>query len=165
MPRPTVAVIAAVARNGAIGRNNALLLHLPEDLPRFKRLTMGCPLIMGRKTWESIGRPLPGRRSIVITRNAQWQTPGAEAAPSLPAALEMAANAPKVFVIGGAQIYAEALKRADELHLTEIDAEFDGDAFFPLWSRSEFREAARENHAGQNGLNFSFVTYTRTKGV
>jgi dihydrofolate reductase len=164
MPRHSLALIAAVARNGAIGKNNALLLHLPGDLPRLKRLTMGCPIIMGRKTWDSIGRPLPGRRNIVITRNDHWRASGAEAASSLGAALALVQDAPRVFVIGGAQIYAEALPMADELHLTEIHAEFAADAFFPEWPRRDFDEVAREPQGG-GGLKFDFVTYHRKRKV
>ncbi len=166
MNRPnTLSVIAAVARNRAIGKDNALLVHLPDDLPRFKRLTMGAPLLMGRKTWDSIGRPLPGRRSIVITRNPQWQAAGAEAAPSLEVALAMAATAPKAFVVGGAEIYALALPHADELLLTEIDADFDADAFFPDWDRSRFVETAREDKTGPQGLRYSFCAYARQAKV
>ena len=165
MSRPILSLIAAVARNGGIGKDNTLLVHLPQDLPRFKRLTMGCPIVMGRKTWDSIGRPLPGRRIIVITHNPRWQAPGAEAVTSLPAALELASGATKVFVIGGAQIYALALPLADELHLTEIDAEFDADAFFPPWPRADFIERTREPHCDAAGMNFSFVTYQRTNGA
>jgi dihydrofolate reductase len=165
MPRPTLALIAAVARNRAIGKDNALLLHLPDDLPRFKRLTLGCPIIMGRKTWESIGRPLPGRRNIVLTRDPFWEAAGAEAVPSLQAALALARDAPKVFVIGGAQAYAEAMPVADELILTEIDADLEGDSYFPSWDRSRFKEVSREAGSDKNGLNFSFVTYTRNAGV
>src|SRR5207248_10426390 len=117
MPRPIVSLIAAVARNGAIGKNNQLLVRIPEDLRFFKRTTLGCPVIMGRKTWDSIGRPLPGRRNIVVTRDPQWRTDGAERAGSLREALALAATSGKVFVIGGAQIYAEALPLADELVL------------------------------------------------
>jgi dihydrofolate reductase len=164
MSRPTLALIAAVARNGAIGKDNGLLVHLPQDLPRFKRLTMGHPVVMGRKTWESLGRPLPGRRNIVITHNPHWQAPGAEAVTFLPAALALASGSPKVFVIGGAQIYALALPLADELHLTEIDADFDADAFFPSWPRADFVELAREPHRDAGGMVFSFVTYQRKNG-
>ena len=135
MQRPRLSIIAAVARNGAIGKDNGLLVHLPEDLPRFKRLTMGAPIIMGRKTWDSIGRPLPGRRSIVISRNPGWHAVGAERADSLVAALDLARAAPQAFVIGGAQIYALALTLVDELLLTEVDADFDADAYFPPWNR------------------------------
>lgn len=164
MPRPRLALIAAIARNGAIGKDNALLVHLPGDLPRFKRLTLGSAIIMGRKTWESIGRPLPGRHSIVLTRDPRWHAPGADAAPSLQAALALASTAPKVFVIGGAQAWAEALPLADELILTEIDADLEGDAFFPPWDRSDFEETAREAGSDSSGLKFNFVTYARKTG-
>jgi dihydrofolate reductase len=156
-----LSLIAAVARNGAIGKDNQLLVHLPDDLPRFKRITMGAPLIMGRKTWDSIGRPLPGRRSLVITRNPLWHVAGTEAAHSLEAALTLAATAPKAFVIGGAEIYALALPHADELMLTEIDAAFDADAFFPMWNRAQFRETSRQDLSSPEGLRYSFVTYAR----
>ncbi len=161
MPRPTVALIAAVARNRAIGKNNALLVHLPNDLPRFKRITLGHAVVMGRKTWESIGRPLPERRNIVVTRNPQWSAPGAEAAASIPAALALAADASKIFVLGGAQIYAQALPLADELILTEIDADLEGDAFFPVWDQSQFREVSREAGSSEGSLSFDYVTYAR----
>jgi len=159
--RPTLSVIAAVGRRGEIGKDNGLLVHLPDDLPRFKRLTMGAPLIMGRKTWDSIGRPLPGRRSIVVTRDPAWRAAGAEIATSLDEALALAIGAPRVFIIGGAQIYAMAVPRADELLLTEIDAEFDADAHFPAWDRGAFNETSREDAATPQGLRYSFVTYTR----
>ncbi|MFZ2650928.1 MAG: dihydrofolate reductase [Burkholderiaceae bacterium] len=163
MPRPWLALIAAVARNGAIGKDNALLVRLPDDLPRFKRLTLGCPVVMGRKTWESIGKPLPGRRNIVLTRNPHWHAAGAETVPSLQAALALARGEPKVFVIGGAELYAQALPLADELFLTEIDTDLDGDTFFPPWDRSEFEEVSRETGSDQSGLKFSFVTFTRSR--
>src|SRR5512136_3006473 len=118
-----LAVIAVVARNGCIGKGNQLLCHLPEDQQHFRRVTLGCPVIMGRKTWDSLParfRPLPGRRNIVVTRNANWHADGAEAVASLPAALALAAVAPKAFVIGVGMLYAEALAFADELVLTEI---------------------------------------------
>ncbi len=165
MPHPNkIALIAAVARNGAIGKDNALLVHLEGDLPRLKRLTMGSAIIMGRKTWDSIGRPLPGRRNIVLTRDPHWQAAGAEAAPSLDAALALTAAAPQVFVIGGAQIYAQALPIADELILTEIDADLPGDAFFPAWDKGKFDEVSREAGPDTGGLKFSFVTYARKTG-
>lgn len=161
MQRPRLSIIAAVARNGGIGKDNGLLVHLPDDLPRFKRLTMGAPIIMGRKTWDSIGRPLPGRRSIVITRNPEWRSAGAERADSLAAALELAAAAPQAFVIGGAQIYALALPLADELLLTEIDADFDADAFFPSWNQADFQQHSTEAKIDPQGLRYRFATYTR----
>lgn len=158
-----LSVIAAVARNGTIGKDNALLWRLPEDLQFFKRTTLGCPVIMGRKTWDSIGRPLPGRRNIVVTRNAQWTAPGAETVPSLADALALIRDVAKVFVIGGAQIYAQALPQADEVILTEIDRDFDGDTFFPAWDRRAFDEVARETHRAPppNDFDYAFVVYRR----
>jgi len=166
MTRPTLSLIAAVARNGTIGKNNELLFRLPEDLQHLKRTTIGYPVIMGRKTWDSLParfRPLPGRTNIVVTRNPQWQAGGAEAAPSLDAALACVQTAPKVFVIGGAELYRQAIARADELLLTEIERDFDGDTHFPAWDRSLFREVNRErHHAGPpNDFDFAFVTYQR----
>src|SRR5687768_13592207 len=161
MPAPTVSLIAAVARNGGIGRDNALLVHLPGDLAHFKRTTLGSPILMGRKTWQSIGRPLPGRRNIVVTRNPSFEVVGAETAPDLASALHRVADAPKVFVIGGAELYAAALPLADELVLTEIDADFEADRYFPPWDRRRFRQIARADHRSPDGLAYSFVTYTR----
>ena len=164
MKRPALCLIAAVARNRAIGKNNQLLVHLPGDLPRFKKLTLGHPVIMGRKTWDSIGRPLPQRRNIVITRNAGWRADGAEAAASLTCALALVSGEPKVFVIGGAQIYVQALPLAEELALTEIDADFDGDAFFPEWDRAQYEQTSREDHSTPQGLHYSFTHYNKTRG-
>lgn len=161
MNKPSLTLIAAVARHGAIGKNNQLLAHLPGDLPRFKRLTMGHPIVMGRKTWDSIGRPLPGRRNIVITRNPGWSAAGAEPAPSLSAALALAGSVERVCVIGGAEIYALALPLADELLLTEIDADFDADAFFPAWPRDQFEAVSSESHATPEGLTYRYVDYRR----
>jgi dihydrofolate reductase len=165
MPRPTISLIAAVARHGAIGRNNQLLCRISEDLKFFKRTTFGSPVIMGRKTWDSIGRPLPGRRNIVITRNPQWQAEGAERAGSLREALSLVQNAPKAFVIGGGEIYREALPMADELVLTEIDAAFEADAFFPDWDRTQFTSQASEPHTSEHGYPYRWVTYQRQHGA
>lgn len=162
MSSPRIALIAAVARNGAIGKDNALLWHLPEDLKFFKRTTLGCPVIMGRKTYDSIGRPLPGRRNIVITRQADWSASGVDTASSLTEALSLAADAPKVFIIGGAQIYEQALPLVQDIVLTEVDADYDADAFFPAWDRSAFEETSRERHQTDTGLAYAFVTYQRT---
>ncbi|WKB55742.1 dihydrofolate reductase (plasmid) [Eleftheria terrae] len=158
---PDLSIIAAVARNGVIGRDNALIWHLPEDLQHFKRTTLGCPVLMGRKTFESIGRPLPGRRNVVLTRDLHWTAPGVEEAPSLQAALELLKHASKVFVIGGAHVYAEALPLVDELVLTEIDADFEGDTYFPDWDRNAFVEVSRETHRSAEGWDYHFVTYHR----
>ena len=168
MNRPTLALIAAVARNGAIGRNNDLLWREADDQRHFRRVTMGCPVVMGSKTWGSLPdrfRPLPGRRNVVITRQAEWQAPGAEVAASMQAALALLADAPKVFVIGGAQIYALAMPLADELVLTEIDADLPGTVFFPAIDRAAFDETARDARVSGDGVPYSFVTYLRRKGT
>lgn len=156
-----LSLIAAVARNGAIGKDNALLWRLPEDLKFFKRTTLGCPVIMGRKTWDSIGRPLPGRRNIVITRNTAWQAEGAEVFHDLASALAATADLPKVFVIGGGELYAQALPLADELVLTEVDADFEGDTFFPDWDHRAFTEVSRESHQADAGWAYHFVVRQR----
>jgi dihydrofolate reductase len=155
---PIVSLVAALARNRVIGAGNRLPWHLPEDLKRFKRLTMGAPVIMGRRTHVSIGRPLPGRCNIVVTRQVGANWPGCEIAHSLDDAIALAGNAPEVFVIGGAALYAAALPRADRLHLTLIDADHQGDTFFPAFDPADWREIAREPGAG-----FAFVTYERTR--
>ena len=169
-----VALIAAVARNGVIGHANDLLWKLPEDMAFFKRTTMGNPVIMGRKTWESIPkrfRPLQGRTNIVVTRQATWKPDGALVAHGFEEALEMALESAsanphgmRAFVIGGAELYAAALPHADELLLTEIDRDYDGDARFPAWERHHFVETAREKHpaAAPNDFDFAFVDYRRT---
>jgi dihydrofolate reductase len=161
--RPTLALIAALDRHHAIGRGGGLLWHESADQKNFRRVTMGCPVIMGRKTWDSLPerfRPLPGRRNIVVTRNAPWQAVGAERAVSLDDALAQAAHADKAFVIGGGELYAQALPRADELVLTEIDTVFaDADTFFPTFDRTRFVETAREPHVTADGTHYAFVTY------
>lgn len=161
MPRPLVSLVAAVARDGGIGRAGDLLVRLPGDLPRLKQMTMGAPVVMGRKTWDSIGRPLPGRRNIVVTRDPAWRAAGAEAVPSLDAALDLVADAPRAFVIGGAALYALALPIADALELTEIDATFAADTFFPPWDRADFTETRREAHESADRIRYAFTTYTR----
>lgn len=161
MNRPALILIAAVAHRGAIGKDNHLLVHLPGDLPRFKRLTMGHPIVMGRKTWDSLGRPLPGRRNIVITRNPDWSAEGAERAASLADALALAGDVDQVCVIGGAEIYTLALPQADQLLLTEIDADFDADAYFPDWPREAYEVTASEAHQTPEGLVYRYVDYRR----
>jgi len=169
-----VVLIAAVSRNGVIGHANDLLWRLPEDMQFFKRTTLGRPVIMGRKTWDSIParfRPLAGRTNIVVTRQLGWQADGAVVAHTLDEALACASEAivaaqdtPElVFVIGGAELYGLALPRADELRLTEIDRDYVGDAHFPDWPREEFVEQSRElHHAGApNDFDFAFVTWRR----
>lgn len=162
MPQPAVTVIAAVAQDGGIGRDGDLLVRLPGDLPRFKRLTMGAPIVMGRKTWDSLGRALPGRRNIVLSRDRAFRAQGGETAASFADALRLAGDAPRVFAIGGASLYALALPSADTLELTEIDARFPADTFFPAWPRDDFGETAREDHETADGIRYAFVTYTKT---
>lgn len=160
-------LIAGVARNGVIGKDGGLPWHLPEDLRHFKRHTLGWPVIMGRRTWESLPavfRPLPGRRNLVVTRQADWRAEGAEPAPSLEAALERLEGSERAFVIGGAQLYAEALPHADELLLTEIDADMEGDAVFPPWDRGAFVERSRETHRAAAGWDYAFVHWVRRPG-
>jgi dihydrofolate reductase len=149
-----------LARNRTIGRDNAMPWRLPEDLKRFKRLTTGHAVIMGRKTFESIGSALAGRNNIVITRSHDWSRAGCVTALSLDAALAAVAESQEAFVIGGAQIYALALPRARRLYMTEIERDFDGDAFFPEFDRSQWREVSRERHAS-GGFDYDFVEYER----
>ncbi|NMG31077.1 dihydrofolate reductase [Aromatoleum evansii] len=157
-----VVLIAAVARNGVIGRDNALPWRLKADLAHFKATTVGHPVLMGRKTWESLGRPLPGRRNLVVTRDGSYAASGAEVFASLDDALA-ATGGGKVFVIGGAEIYRQLLERADALVLTEVAAEVDGDAFFPDFDRARFTETRRESHPADanNEFPFDFAEYRR----
>ncbi|MBV8036534.1 dihydrofolate reductase [Roseateles sp.] len=159
-----ITLVAAVAKDGAIGRDNALLWHIPEDMARFKALTAGKPVVMGRRTWDSLPprfRPLPGRRNLVVSRSVR-ALPGAEVFASLEAALAACAAEPEVCVIGGSEIYALALPLADRLALTEVDIACpDADRHFPAWPREHFTEAAREAHRGATGPAFDFVDYLR----
>ena len=165
MKRPAeIVIIAAVARNGAIGRGNALLFNESADQRHFRQTTLGCPVIMGRKTWDSLParfRPLPGRRNVVVSRSAGLHAEGAEVAPDLDTALARVADAPRAFVIGGAQLYAQALPLANTLALTEIDADLDGDAFFPAWDRAAFERTSNIEAVTANGMSYRFATYTR----
>jgi dihydrofolate reductase len=164
-----LALIWAMSRNRVIGRNNALPWHLSEDLRYFKRVTMGKPIIMGRKTWESIGRPLPGRTNIVITRDQNFQAGGARVVHSLDDALRLAEHvgviegAEEVIVIGGAEIYALALPKAERLYLTQVHAEVEGDAWFPEFDLSQWQELSREEFKaeGPNPYPYSFIVLER----
>ncbi|VFR20735.1 Dihydrofolate reductase [plant metagenome] len=160
---PLLTLVVAYARNRAIGRDNALPWRLPGDLAHFKRTTLGAPIVMGRKTWESLGRPLPGRRNIVISRDAAYAAAGADVAGSIDAALALAGDVPEVFVIGGAQIYAQALDRADRIVATEVHAEVQGDAFFPPLPAEGWREVSRAAQPAENGYAYDFVDYTRDR--
>jgi dihydrofolate reductase len=160
-------LIAAVAHNGVIGADNRLPWRLPDDMRRFRDLTTGHSVIMGRRTWESIGKPLPGRQNIVVTRASGRAAPEVEFAPSLDAALNMANRPEPVFVIGGEALYREALPRADLMYLTEILRDFEGDARFPDFDRSRWRETSRKAHGSLDaagGLAYDFVSYERLDG-
>jgi dihydrofolate reductase len=155
----TVTIVAAVARNGVIGVGGGLPWHLPEDLRRFKELTIGHVLVMGRRTYESTGRPLPGRTTVVVTRRPDWSAGADEVirARDVPGALALATEIDdEVFVVGGGQVYEEALPLADRLELTFVDAEPEGDTFFPELDWSQWREVAREE-----GDGVAYVTYER----
>jgi dihydrofolate reductase len=158
-----IALIYARAANGVIGKDGTMPWHLPEDLAHFRQLTQGAPVIMGRKTWDSLPprfRPLPGRTNIVVSRQADWQHDGALRAGSLEAALQLCASEPRVWVIGGAQIYAQALPLAKRVEVTEIAREFDGDAHAPTLG-AEWVEHSRSTHVAASGLPYSFVQYLR----
>jgi dihydrofolate reductase len=158
----TLTLIVARARNGVIGRDNQLPWRLPEDLAFFKRTTMGASIIMGRKTHESIGRPLPGRRNIVVSRDASRRYEGCDVVTSVEDALKLSPDT-EAFLIGGAQLYADAIARADKLIITEIDADFDGDTHFPAPDPELWREVSRETHRAKapNDFAFAFVSYER----
>ena len=164
-----IALIWAMSRNRVIGRNNALPWHLPGDLKYFKRVTMGKPLIMGRKTHESIGRPLPGRANIVISRNPDYQAEGVKVVQSLDEAIRLAENialidgAEEAIVMGGAEIYALALPHADRLYMTQVHAEVDGDAYFPEVDIEQWHELGRDDFSaeGPNPYDYSFVVLER----
>lgn len=158
---PRIYLVAAVARNGIIGANGGLPWNLPEDLKHFKNLTLGQPVIMGRRTWDSLGKALPGRENIVLSRSANRDIPGASVAVSLEAAIALCAGEPLAFVIGGAEIYAAALPLASGLVLTEIHRDYEGDARFPEWDRQRWRESQREAHTARSGVRFDFVLYER----
>lgn len=160
-----VSLIAALAENRVIGLNNALPWRLPNDLKRFRRLTTGHAVIMGRKNYESIGKPLPGRVNIVVTRNHDYRADGCLIAHSLDEALSLAGEDPEIFVIGGAQIYREALPRAERLYLTQVHAAVTGDTFFPEIGHRDWEETMRERHEAddKHAYAYSFVVLERIK--
>jgi dihydrofolate reductase len=163
-------LIAAVARNSVIGRGGVLPWHLSADMAHFRDVTRGCPVIMGRRTWDSLSpryRPRPGRTNIVVSRRVGSTAEGAQVAPSLQAALRLAQlrldASRRVFVIGGAQLYREAMPQADVLELTEVQADVAGDVQFPFWDRAAFDEVRRQPQPPEDGLAFDFVTYRRRR--
>jgi dihydrofolate reductase len=156
-------LVVAIDAQGGIGVNNQLPWHLPEDLAHFKRVTLGHPIIMGRKTFDSIGRPLPKRRNLVVTRNPEWRHEGVDAVTSLQEAIALVGSEP-ASIIGGAQIFNEALPLADRMIVTEIAHVFKCDTFFPPIDRQTWRETAREtHHSDANGYDYAFVTYEKVK--
>ena len=160
----TLSLIVAMAKNRVIGRDNALPWRLPADLKHFRRVTMGKPIVMGRKTFDSIGKPLDGRKNIVITRNSDYRPDGVTVVDSLDGALNAAGDS-EVMIIGGATIYEQVLPRADRIHLTLIDENFEGDAFFPVLIDDEWREVERTDIAPGEDANFgySFVKLERLR--
>lgn len=154
---PRISLIAAMARNGVIGAGGRIPWHLPRELARFRHLTMGHHIVMGRRTYESIGRPLPGRTTVVVTRNRELRVPGALVAHSLEAALAACAGDEEVFVIGGAELYAQALPLADRLYLTVVEAEIPGDTYMPPIDASEWREVSRERFGPDECHRYGFT--------
>jgi len=160
-----ITIIAAIAKNNALGKNNDLIWHLPADLKRFKNITSGHHILMGRNTFESIGKPLPNRTTIIITRNKDYYKDGCLIAHSLEEAIELASSEEQIFIIGGAQIYKETLVKdlADQLDITVVHQEFEADAFFPEIDLNLWKEIERENFKAdeKNDFDYSFVTYKR----
>jgi len=162
--KPIISLIAAMAKNRVIGKNNEMPWHLPADLKHFKAVTLGKPIIMGRKTYESIGRPLPGRTNIVISTNKAYTLEGCETATSLEEAIKLVKEVEEVMIIGGGFLYSQTLKFADKLYLTFIDLEEDGDTFFPDYQALNLKEIKREKHLKdeKNPYNYEFVDFEIT---
>lgn len=156
-----LSVIVAVAKNDVIGVNNTLPWHLPEDLKRFRALTTGHHIIMGRKTYESLGRLLPERTTVIVTRNKNYKIEGALIAHSLAEAVTLCQNDDEAFLIGGAELYLDGLKLANKLYITDVDLYVEGDAFFPEFDFKQWQETSREAHTSTQGLVFSYITYIR----
>lgn len=156
-----LSIIVAIANHHVIGLNNTLPWHLPEDLKRFKALTMGHHIIMGRKTYDSLGRLLPGRTTVIVTRNQDYRVEGALIAHSLNEAIALCKHDDEVFLIGGAELYQQGLELASKLYITEIALDVAGDAFFPAYPRDQWQEISRETHISQQGLTYSYITCIR----
>lgn len=161
MKKPTISLVAAMAKNRVIGKDNQMPWHLPADLKHFKQVTLSKPIIMGRKTYESIGRPLPGRRNIVISRNADYQLEGCETVTSVDAALELVSDEEEIMVIGGGFLYAQMIERAHKLYLTFIDLEVEGDTQFPEYEHLNLREVSRKHYQAdeKNKHSLEFVDF------
>ncbi len=159
MPKPKISLIAALAENRAIGKDNKLLFRIPEDLKRFKKLTSDHPIIMGRKTYESIGRPLPNRTNIVVTRNKSYKAAGCIVVSSIKEALRRVHGEKEILVIGGGQIYAETIKDADKLYLTIVEGNYDADTFFPEYP--DFKKVTFRQSGQSNRLKYKFLDLER----
>lgn len=160
---PDISLIAAMAHNRVIGKDNQMPWHMPADLKHFKATTLGKPVIMGRKTFESIGRALPGRQNIVVTRDASFEAPGCDIAHSLEAAVSLAGDVAEIIIMGGGQLYQAALPMANRMYLTFIDLSTEGDAHFPAWDSEEWVIVDRETHShdDKNPYDYSFVKLER----
>ena len=160
-----ISIIVAIAEGGVIGGNNSLLWHISEDLRRFKQITLGHPVIMGRKTYESIGRPLPNRDNIIISRNGEYQAEGCKTVGSLSQAISLYPADQEIFIIGGGEIYRQSMDMADKLYITEVEAQFDGDTFFPEIDPAIWQESLRQRYERGEKFDspFSFVEYIRKK--
>ncbi len=162
MSKPVISLVCAMAKNRVIGKDNDMPWHLPADLKHFKATTMGKPIVMGRKTFESIGRPLPGRRNVVITRNPDYSAEGIEVVTSIDEALSLLSDVEEIMITGGGNVYQQTIEQADRLYLTFIDLETDGDAFFPEFEHLDLKEVSRESHQPdeKNKLAYQFVEYS-----
>ncbi len=162
---PMISLIAAMGHDRAIGIDNRMPWHLPADFQHFRRITLGKPVVMGRKTFESIGRPLPDRHNVVVTRDAAWRHDGVTVAPSIEAALAACGAVDEVMIIGGASFYAQLLPRAERLYLTFVDGDFEADAWFPAWEPAEWQEIERNDHPAdaRNSHAMTFVTLQRLR--
>ena len=161
--KPVVQIVVAYSRNRVIGRENSLPWRLPGDLAHFKRTTMGCPIVMGRNTWESLGKPLAGRLNVVISRNANYEAHGARVCATVEDALALCSDAPRVCIIGGEQIFKVALPITDEIVATEIRADIEGDTWFPEIPAQEWEEVERRPQPEENGLHYDFVVLRRKR--
>lgn len=163
MNKPRISIISAMARNRVIGINNTLPWRLPEDLKHFKALTIGHHILMGRKTFDSLGKPLPGRTSVVITRSRDLQLPGCVVVHSVEEAISACSDDSEIFFIGGAELYTQALDVADRIYLTEIRADFEGDAWFPEFDPGHWQETERRPGRSESGLEYDFVVYDKKR--
>lgn len=162
MSKPIISIIVAMANNRVIGKNNQMPWHLPADLAHFKKVTLGKPIIMGRKTYESIGRPLPGRKNIIISRNTDYIVEGCQSVTSIESAFKLVKDEEEIFIIGGGYLYSQLIEQANKLYLTFIDLEVNGDTQFPDFTQLNLKEEKREKHLKdeKNPYNYEFVDFS-----